>query len=472
MINSKISALKNGKFKVNGIYLFDTIEIFSVAENPQNKYYNFFKIPILRIKKNASKKEYKLFSFIPMLKISEEYVNPYAFLDKHYSKVKKILKKRIKDGHKIRVGFYIVEVFQYASIYESMLKSDIFEPCIVVVPDYLRKEMMISCMESTYNLLKQNYENVKLGYDIQKQKYLDFSNNFDIVFFGNPYQSMAHKYHFIWHLLKKNILTCYQNYGFNTLLWGRNHICNLPFYQACWKVFADSQESYDDLVSYQPRKAQNAWITGYCKMDKLAEFKQMPSTKKRILLCPHHTINFKYLQISNFLRYADFFLELPEKYPDIEFIFRPHQLLRYNLAKYWSEERAKEYYEKMTSYPNVIYDTGQNYFQTFMNSDAIIHDCGSFTAEYLFTGKPCCYMLKNQKEITDTFLPIGQQCLNNYYKAYTKEEICNFIERVVINNQDPLKEQREKFSAYLKLNYPHVGEKITNQIKEEILNTK
>ena len=470
MNNSKISALKNGQYKINSFYLLGFIKLFSITENSQNTYYKIFGIPILRIKKSPNRKEYKLFSFIPIFKIKEKSVSPYKYLDRHYAKVKKHLRQRINQGKKIRVGFYIVEVFQYASIYESMLKSDFFEPCIVVVPDYARKERLLSCLESTYDLLKQRYNNVKLGYDIQKNKYLDFSDEFDIIFFSNPYQWMAHKYHFIWHILKKNILTCYQGYAYDTVSWARNYFAKSSFCNTCWKVFAASKENYDDLALYQPRKAENVWISGYAKMDNLIEYKQIPSLRKRILLCPHHTINFKSLQLSNFLKYADFFLELPEKYPDIDFIFRPHPLLYYSLSKYWSKERAQKYYNKIASYPNVTYDTDINYFQTFMNSDAIIHDCGSFTAEYLFTGKPGCFMLKDEEEIADTFLPIGQECLKNYYKAFNKDEICNFIENVVISGKDLLKEQREKFSNYLKLNYPHVGEKITNYIKQEILN--
>ena len=89
MIHSKISALKNGKYKVNGVYLFDTIEIFSVAENPKYKIYKFLKIPILKIKKSAQKKEYKLLLFIHILKNNEENINLYKYLDKQYLKVKK-----------------------------------------------------------------------------------------------------------------------------------------------------------------------------------------------------------------------------------------------------------------------------------------------------------------------------------------------------------------------------------------------
>ena len=53
MKNSKISALKNGQYKINSFYLLGFIELFSITENSQNTYYKIFRIPILRIKKNA-----------------------------------------------------------------------------------------------------------------------------------------------------------------------------------------------------------------------------------------------------------------------------------------------------------------------------------------------------------------------------------------------------------------------------------
>ena len=91
-----------------------------------------------------------------------------------------------------------------------------------------------------------------------------------------------------------------------------------------------------------------------------------------------------------------------------------------------------------------MYDNNQDYLETFANSDTMIHDCGSFTAEYLFTNKPCCYMLKNVDDIKRKFLPMGQKCLDNYYKAFNKNDILNFIDNVVIKGIDPMKNQRDK----------------------------
>lgn len=396
----------------------------------------------------------------------------YDLLDEHYKQTLMKLNSRFNNGQKIRVGFYIVQVFQYASIYEEMLKSEFFEPFIVVVPDFARKEINLEVMNKVYDSLSSKYQAVYKGYDEQNDQYIDFADKLDIVFFSNPYDSMAHPNHFIWHMLQKDILTCFQSYAYLIADWSRTHVMASPFWNACWRVFVDSYENYDDLIRHNIRKGANAYIVGYAKMDKLASIKCKNKTRKQILLCPHHTINSKELDLSNFLTYSDLFLELPKLYPEIDFIFRPHPLLKYNLTKYWGESKTNKYYDQIVAYSNAIYDNSEDYLETFANSDAMIHDCGSFTAEYLFTSKPCCYMLKNVDDIKRKFLPIGQKCLDNYYKAFNKNDILNFIENVVIKNIDPIKSQRDKFSQELRLNYPNVGKSIVEHIKHEIMCVK
>lgn len=207
-------------------------------------------------------------------------------------------------------------------------------------------------------------------------------------------------------------------------------------------------------------------------MDKLASIKCKNKTRKQILLCPHHTINSKELDLSNFLTYSDLFLELPKLYPEIDFIFRPHPLLKYNLTKYCGESKTNKYYDQIVAYSNAIYNNSEDYLETFANSDAMIHDCGSFTTEYLFTGKPCCYMLKDSDDINKIFLPMGQKCLDNYYKAFNKDDILNFIDNVVIKGIDPMKNQRDQFLKELRLNYPNVAQIIVEHIIREIVDVK
>lgn len=192
-----------------------------------------------------------------------------------------------------------------------------------------------------------------------------------------------------------------------------------------------------------------------------------------VLICPHHTVwGWNKLNISNFLTYADLFIELPEKFPELDFVFRPHPLLFDNLVahKIWTEEQVETYLARLLASTNMTYDKSGDYFQTFCDSDAMIHDCGSFIGEYLFTEKPCCYLLKSEEQVSETLLPLGQACMEQYYHASRAEEIERFIQDVVIEGHDPLKEQREAFSrTVLKKYYPFAADRIIQEIKDCII---
>ncbi|HEF4457837.1 TPA: hypothetical protein SAK09_000910 [Campylobacter coli] len=445
--------------------------IYRTKTNKTSKKYYFSKIKLLEKINSGNELKIILFHFIPIYRNKKSYDNYYLAIQRHYETVRQNIKHNItRNQSKVRVGFYTMGVFSYESLYKAMEKSDFFEPFILIIPDVSRSDRTENISQESYERFKSNYSNVFLGYDSKTKTFFDYSDKMDIVFFDNPYPAMAHKYHFIDYFLNKNILTCFQNYGFFTLKYGLDYIAKKPFYNMCWKVFVDSYETYNELKIHQSLKAKNTFVSGYCKMDNLANFNQKKKERKRILLCPHHTINMKALQISNFLKYSDFFLELPKLFPQIDFIFRPHILLFWTLKHYWGEEKTNKYLEDMKNNSNVIYDDNMSYyFQSFADSDAIIHDCGSFTAEYLFTGKPACYMLMQEDDISNKFLNIGQKCLENYYHAFNEKDIINFIQDVVIDENDTLKESRELFSKYLKINYPFVGETILKYIQDEIL---
>ena len=90
--------------------------------------------------------------------------------------------------------------------------------------------------------------------------------------------------------------------------------------------------------------------------------------------------------------------------------------------------------------------------------------------EYLYTGHPACYMLKNKEEISKIFAPIGQKCLANYYKAFNKQEIIKFIEDVVLRDDDPMKAGRYAFAQKeIMVNYPNATDSIIKNIKEELI---
>lgn len=383
------------------------------------------------------------------------------------------LKGRIRNGEKIRVCFFVMfdSAFAARPLFEEMMKDDLFDPFIVVIPDTSRGiEHMEFSFNQAYESLSKKYQNVFKGYE--NDKFYDFSKQIDMACFPTPYTGMTYKYFEVEHFQDEGVLLIYINYAYPVVKFARE-IISLPTNDYFWKIFIENKNYIAELKKYQSLKGKNAVVAGYCKMDGLANQEIIQRKRKKIIIAPHHTISdWKLLQISNFLKYQEFFLQLPKLYPDIDFVFRPHPLLIVQLKKteFWGEEKTKQYFNRLENYPNVMYSNGGEYFDIFANSDGMIHDCGSFLAEYLFTEKPACYLLENKKSIKEWFLPIGKKCLDCCYLAYSEKDIINYLENVIIKGDDIIKKERATFvNSELKINYPKSSEFILNYIKDVII---
>ena len=405
----------------------------------------------------------------------EKFKNPpinFKKLDKFYAKRVQRLKNKVKVGQKVRVAFTVIydSVFPAEIIYRKMLKDELFTPVLIVIPDVLRgKENMLRQMKKTYRHFSEKYEHVEIAYDFEKDKFVDYSKRTDIVFFANPYDAMADKYSRIKFLSEKGVLPVYISYGMMPDYYAIDHIIDLPSLNLAWKVFADTRENSDDFKKFTKNHGENVILSGYAKLDNLARIQVKQRTGKKIIIAPHHTVSSPEFPLSNFLQYADFFLNLPKKYPDIDFVFRPHPLLFVTLAndEVWGKSRVEKYLTDMRKNPNVEYQSGGDYFDAFVNSDGIIHDCSSFLVEYLFTGHPPCYLLRDEAEIDAIFADLGKDCLKRYYHAFDENNIVNYIENVVVEGLDPMREKRIDYvDRHLKINYPHASDFIINHIKE------
>ena len=385
------------------------------------------------------------------------------------------VKDQLEVNGKLKVAFLVVfdSVFPSRPIFEEMLDMSIFDPYIIVIPDISRgRNYMIENLEKSYESLDTAYPNrIIRGYDAGWDRYLEIEDEYEVVFFSNPYGKMVQYCHRVNYFLDKKVLTLYADYGFPTVKFARR-VFKTDTYNYAWKVFTDSKINYHNLCLFQPIHGRNAFISGYFKMDKLSKATVSLRSRKRVLICPHHTVmGLDSLDISNFCKYSDFFIRLPQLYPDIDFVFRPHPLLFINLKneKIWTEAQINIYMDSLLANPNMIYDNSGDYFELFANSDGMIHDCGSYIGEYLFTEKPCCYMLKDEKQINKVYSKMGKLCLLNYYKAFDEDDIINFIENVILNEKDELAENRRKFArTVLKLYYPNGASRAVNYILTQI----
>ena len=439
---------------------------------------------ILYLSKHGIKRTIKIILGILFGKLYKNIVfvtKEYPKLEKHYNAVCKKLKEKIKIKQKISVAFIVIydASFYAKRIFEKMLNDDIFDSSIIIAPDITRgEENMYYQLDKSYQTYTALYgKRVLRGYVKENDQYIDYSDSFDIFYFSNPYDDMTHTFFQVNYIKTKNALTFNMEYGHVGTLNYTLQVLNIQTISLFWKIFTESCISYDVYRKNQIIKGKNVVISGFYNSDEYSKIKRTVHKQKRIIIAPHHTIGKEFkntLELSNFLEYADFFLELPRIYTDIDFIFRPHPLLVPRLKKddIWGVEKTDSWLDDLLANRNVTYSKGGDFYELFVNSDAMIHDCGSFLLEYLFTGYPCCYMLKKNSPLKKEFTKFGIVCLNQYYQAFEKNDIINFIDNVVLKGNDPLKTKREKFAKkYLYQNHS-TSERIIDEIKKAIINVK
>ncbi|EAJ6871424.1 hypothetical protein YN62_01160 [Campylobacter coli] len=378
------------------------------------------------------------------------------------------IKSKTKSNQKIRITFLVIydSIFPAQEIFKELLNDPMFDVSLLVIPDISRGHSnMLLQLEKTFNFYSRKFSNVYMSYDLNSNTFKNISMVNDIICACNPYDDMTHPFYQI-STLKNTNLVIYFDYGLIVSNW-------YILYNDSHLILHHIYKYYTCYESSFSKQFQNSIVCGCLKMDSLANVEKISSSKKRIIIAPHHTIDiFSNIAFSNFLIYHEFFLSLPEKYPQIEWVFRPHPLLFVNLENnnLWSKEKIQQYLNKFKSYKNVIYQNGGDFFNIFVNSDGLIHDCGSFMVEYLYANHPACYLLKDKEKNQNNFNDFALNCIDVHYKAYNENDIISFIEKVILKNEDILEEKRKTFfNQNIKHDYPNTAKKVILEFKKEII---
>lgn len=395
-------------------------------------------------------------------------------VQKHYKTVHEQILARVAQGKKLRFASYIVygSTFGAHEIVRLMLEEpDKYEVRFVICPDTYR-DKDFSQYHKTKDFFHRTYgaEYVLDGYDENTGEFLDYSQDFDVIYLANKYDGLVNKVHGINYLCSKDVLPIHLNYGYASTNWAFATTENYMHSCLYYKYFVNTELEKNALQDCRISICDNIVVSGYAKMDSLHNITETPHTKKRILICPHHTIrktDKDLLQLSNFLEYADFFLSLPDLYPDIDFVFRPHPLLFVNLKMFgiWEQRRIDEYIENLEK-KNIVYSQEAEYFHLFRNCDAIIHDCGSFIEEWLYTGKPCCYMVDSDngfEKLKRQLSAEGKIAIRCYTIADSAQKIIDFIDS--IRNAPPRLEKIDKdVQEKIMVNYPNASKYILDNL--------
>lgn len=368
-------------------------------------------------------------------------------------------------------------VWKFDSLYQLMQKDPLFKVSILVCPVVNRgREFMLKTQRECCVFFEKKGYPYLCAYDECNDSFIDISTlEPDIIFYTNPYKGLIDDRYYIDNI--SSALTCYVNYGYINVPF--EWAVALPFHKKLWKYFVECEDNRKLVKSWSPLTSGNVCVSGYPMFEAFAnskgdlkDWKLQQKSLKRIIWAPHHSISNAsgMVQFSTFELHYDTMLELARKYQDkVQFVFKPHPLLKSNLYKLdgWGRERTDAYYNEWAEGENTAFVNGE-YVDLFVSSDAMIHDCASFMTEYLYTKHPVLFMANYDREGQSN--ECAKKAYHSHYHARTKEEIENFIVNVVIGGDDPMKAIREKFydEVLLPPNGYTAAENMLNEIKKSL----
>lgn len=365
--------------------------------------------------------------------------------------------KRIREKETIKVVFFLMHepVWKCDSIYRLLTNDERFETILVVNPFMaIGEENMLNEMNTCYESFKAKGYKIFKTFNENTGKWLDVKRELkpDIVFFTNPYPITRPEY-YIHNFL--DTLTCYTPYSFMLENLQQSQF-NLQFHNFVWRCFYETPVHKMMAEKYAKNKGLNVQASGFPMCDIFFDKNYLPKDVwknkdkqiKRIIWAPHHTIETtdKKLRFSNFLKHHQDIPNLIEFFKGkIQIAFKPHPLLKFNLYKHpdWGKESTDAYYQQWQLMNNGQLVEGR-YEDLFLTSDALILDSISFISEYTFLNKPSLFIIRDES-IFNKFNEFGEMAFDLLYKAFKKEDICDFIQRIVLNGEDPLLNKRLLF---------------------------
>jgi len=369
------------------------------------------------------------------------------------------------------VSFFLIHssVWKYHYLYQLFEDSPLFTPTVVICPyTTYGEEIRDAEIQASVELCQsRNYRFINSLLD-------ECPTPHDIIFYTNPHR-LTSKEFCIENCAES--LGCYAPYSFHVT--SLNHLqYDQLFHNLLWRAYYETPVHQQLAQKHSRIEGANVVVSFYPGTDVFLDKGYTPQSawvlqshrKKRIIWAPHHTLgeDESGLGYSTFLNLADSILALCiQKEQEIQIAFKPHPLLKAKLYKdkTWGYERTNSYYRKWNDLRNGQVEEGE-YIDLFLTSDAMLLDSASFIAEYLYTGKPSCFLLRNDA-VHGRFNVFGKDVLNCLYQARDSKEIEEFIDNVVISGSDPLESKRDNFlNKYL---IPTNGKMASKIIFDEIV---
>ncbi len=393
-----------------------------------------------------------------------------------YKKIINIIGKK----DKLTVAFFVFQnsIWKYDLLYKSLENHKKFSPIVVVIPYvvYGREAMLLEMNKTAQAFINKGFKVVKT-YNEETKKFLSVKKeiNPDIIFFTSPFKLTSPEYQIANYLDR---LTAYVPYGVMAVKMEEDQY-NQIFHNLAWRCYYETSIHEKIAKSVSHIKAKNVVVTGYpladIYLDRTYKPKNVWNNKdpkvKRIIWAPHHTLEATatLYSYSNFFKYNNLFFSLIENFDyKIQIAFKPHPALKLKLYNHpeWGKEQTDNYYSRWKTTKNCQLEEN-DYDDLFLTSDALIHDSISFISEYCFTGKPSLFTIRDNK-VANEFNIFGAKAFQLSYMAYTESDIHEFVNNVVINEND--KRKNERYSFVNNILKPPNNQTAVNNIVNDLIN--
>ena len=237
---------------------------------------------------------------------------------------------------------------------------------------------------------------------------------------------------------------------------------NRRIFHTAWKIFFPSIINLKLYGKNNIVGMPRGFVSGYPRIDAFFkknsafhfDWKLARPDAKKIIWAPHHSIPSKGVHFATFQWNYKFMYEFAKAHPEISWVVKPHPALAYRAiaAKIFPSDKAfKDYLQAWNDLPNAQVYTGAYYQDLFATSDGMIHDSGSFTAEYQYVDKPMIFLTREGTNFNE----LGNEIFKVSYLVDGKDldAIAATIQKVFIEGDDFKAAARKKiFDKYL--NYP------------------
>ena len=366
------------------------------------------------------------------------------------------LRKKAAHSSPIRVAFVASNLASWKvdQVVEEMNASEYFETTIFVA--HLRNRFSSAVSDHEYKKLSLHFKKKKFNfldtYNLADYEVRQAVLRFDphLVFITNPHSLISPALH---EELLNDRLTCYVPYHHEVVAYGDNSEQYNQFsHNAFWKVFSPHYTSKEYYQQKRMKGGKGVVVTGLPACEPLLEpsrqfsypWKNHSGEKLRVIWAPHWLIRSD-LKLATIYELGEEIRELAWRYQDrVEWVMRPHPFLRPTMANHpdWGKNKTDDFFQFWSESGFTQIEEGE-YTDLFHTSDAMIHDSGSFLAEYLCVDKPVMYL---KTELTsDNYLnDFGISALNACTIGRKVEDVEQFINDL-IDGKDPGIQKRKRF---------------------------